>query len=148
MTRVGGRTWGEVLENVPTERLSGWVVEAARSDAARRGATGVVRRLADTLLDRPIGRPASWLPDDASERIEAGLGPVVWGWLQGQVPDVVQRLDVARRVEDKVNEYPVPKLEELVRRVTDRELKLIVQLGYLLGAVIGAALVGVDVILG
>lgn len=148
MTRVGGKTWGEVLRNVPTERVSRWLIEAARSDAARRGTTGVVHWLADTALDRPIGRPARWLPEDASERIEAGIGPVIWSWLQGQVPHVIQRLDVARRVEDKVNEYPMPKLEELVRRVTDRELKLIVQLGYLLGAMIGAALVGVDVLLG
>jgi uncharacterized membrane protein YheB (UPF0754 family) len=38
-------------------------------------------------------------------------------------------------------------MEELVRRVTDRELKLIVRLGYLLGAVIGTALVAVDALL-
>jgi uncharacterized membrane protein YheB (UPF0754 family) len=35
-----------------------------------------------------------------------------------------------------------------VRRVTDRELKLIVRLGYLLGAIIGATLVGVNALVG
>jgi len=147
LTKVGGRTWGDVLENVPSERVSGWLVEAGRSDAAARATRDVGRRLADTALDRPIGRPARWLPEDAAQRVEAGLGPVVWSWLQGQVPDVVQKLDVGRRVEDKVNEFPVPKLEDLVRRVTDRELRLIVRLGYLLGAGIGGLLVGIDLIL-
>ena len=137
-----------MLENVPTERISGWLVEAGRSDAAARATEDVGRWLADTLLDRPIGRPSRWLPDDAAERVEAGLGPVVWSWLQGQVPDVVQKLDVGRRVEEKVVDYPMPRLEELVRKVTDRELRLIVRLGYMLGAGIGALLVGVDLILG
>ena len=76
------------------------------------------------------------------------MGPVLWDWLQGQVPTVIQRLDVGRRVEQKVMEFPMPKLEELVRRVTDRELRLIVRLGYLLGAIIGTALVGIDAALG
>lgn len=147
LTKVGGRTWGDVLENVPSERISGWLVEAGRSDAAARATQDVGRWLADTALDRPIGRPARWLPEDAAERVEAGLGPVVWSWLQAQVPDVVQKMDVGRRVEDKVNEYPMPRLEELVRKVTDRELRLIVRLGYMLGAGIGALLVGVDLLL-
>jgi uncharacterized membrane protein YheB (UPF0754 family) len=38
----------------------------------------------------------------------------------------------------------MPRMEEIVRRVTDRELRLIVRLGYLLGAVIGVILVVVD----
>ncbi|MDT8367607.1 MAG: DUF445 family protein [Longimicrobiales bacterium] len=148
LSGVGGRTWGEVLAHVPTPKLAEWIVEAARSDAARRGTEALGRWLADTALDRPIGRPAGWLPDDAPERIEEGLGPVVWTWVQGEVPNVVRRLDVGRRVETKVNDYPIPKLEELVRRITDRELKLIVRLGYVLGAAIGATLVGVDLLFG
>ena len=53
----------------------------------------------------------------------------------------VPKIDVARRVEDKVLHFPTARMEEIVRRVTDRELRLIVRLGYLLGAVIGSVLV-------
>jgi uncharacterized membrane protein YheB (UPF0754 family) len=35
-------------------------------------------------------------------------------------------------------------MEELVRKVTDRELRLIVRLGYVLGAFIGIVLVAVN----
>jgi uncharacterized membrane protein YheB (UPF0754 family) len=35
-------------------------------------------------------------------------------------------------------------MEEIVRRVTDRELRLIVRLGYVLGAVIGLLLVAMN----
>jgi len=57
-------------------------------------------------------------------------------------------LNVARRVEQKVLEFPTPRMEELVRKVTDRELRLIVRLGYVLGAVIGVILLAVEAMLG
>jgi uncharacterized membrane protein YheB (UPF0754 family) len=144
LEKAGARTWGEVLERVPPERVASWLVSAARSEAAGKVYREAVHRLAATLLDRPIGTPARWLPEGAPDRIEGALGDPVWEWLQTQVPDVVHRLNVARRVEEKVLEFPTPKMEELVRKVTDRELKLIVRLGYVLGAAIGVLLVGIN----
>jgi uncharacterized membrane protein YheB (UPF0754 family) len=99
-------------------------------------------------MERPIGTPARWLPKDGPERLEEGVGPVLWEWLQTQIPAVVERMDVGRRVEEKVLDFPVPRLEELVRRVTERELRLIVRLGYILGAFIGLILVVVDRVIG
>jgi uncharacterized membrane protein YheB (UPF0754 family) len=144
MDRAGAKTWGEVLERVPPQRLASWVVAAARSETAARAYREGARRLAAKLLDRPIGTPAAWLPPGAPDRIEAALADPLWEWLQAQVPEVVDRLDVARRVEQKVLEFPTPKMEELVRKVTDRELKLIVRLGYVLGAMVGLVLVTVQ----
>jgi len=146
--RAGARTWGDLFERVPPEKITAWLIRASRSEGARRLYRRASRKLGEVLLDRPLGRPADWLPDEAPERIERGLGDPLWEWLETQVPDVVERLDVAQRVEQKVMEYPTPKMEELVRRVTDRELKMIVRLGYLLGAGIGAVLLGVDWLLG
>ena len=72
------------------------------------------------------------------------MGDPIWDWLQTQVPAVVERIDVARRVEEKVLHFPTARMEEIVRKVTDRELRLIVRLGYLLGAIIGLMMVAVD----
>lgn len=148
LDKAGGRTWGEILERVPPERIVGWLVAAGRSEAAGRAYREAARRAVSGLLDRPIGTPARWLPPEAPHRIETALGDPLWAWLQTQVPDVVERIDVARRVEEKVVDFPTARMEELVRKVTDRELKLIVRLGYVLGAVIGTVLVLVDAILG
>jgi uncharacterized membrane protein YheB (UPF0754 family) len=142
--KAGARTWGEILERVPHDRISEGLVAAARTDVIRGAAEASAQRLVRRLLDKPIGTPSRWLPDDGPERIEASLGDPIWEWLQTQVPAVVDRIDVARRVEDKVLHFPTPRMEEIVRRVTDRELKLIVRLGYVLGAVIGGILVAVD----
>lgn len=148
LDKAGERTWGDVFERLPPERITGWLVSAARSDGATRLYREVATRGVEAALTRPIGRPARWLPDSAPQRLEEGLGPTLWDWLQTQVPDVVQRLDVARRVEEKVVQFPTPRMEDLVRRITDRELRLIVRLGYLLGAIVGAALVGINALLG
>ncbi len=145
--KAGARTWGEVLDRVPAERIAELLVTAARSEAARNALEKGGRRLASRIMDRPIGTPSRWLPEDGPARLEAALGDPIWDWLQTQVPDVVERIDVARRVEEKVLHFPTQRMEEIVRRVTDRELRLIVRLGYLLGAIIGVGLVGVDALL-
>lgn len=147
MDRASEGTWGDLLRRVPPDRVAEGLVAAARSDSASRAYHDTARRLLHGLLDRPIGRPADWLPDDGIERIEKALSEPLWEWLQGQVPHVVETLDVSRRVEEKVLEFPVARMEELVRKVTERELRLIVRLGYLLGAIIGAALVAANALI-
>ncbi|MFC1662416.1 DUF445 family protein, partial [Gemmatimonadota bacterium] len=146
LDRAGERTWGEVLERMPPETLSRWIVSTTRSEAAQALFRGAAERMVDTLLDRPIGRPSRWLPPEAPKRIEQAISDPLWSWMQTQVPDVVQRINVAGRVEEKVLNYPTAKMEELVKRVTDRELRLIVRLGYVLGAFIGGVLVVMDLI--
>ncbi len=144
LERAGSRTWGEVLGRLPPETLTRALVGLARSEAAFQLYRRTARRLASGLLDRPLGTPARWLPPNTAQRLEQALGDPLWEWLQTQVPDVVHRLNVAGRVEEKVLHYPPAKMEELVRRVTDRELRLIVRLGYLLGAFVGLVLVVVN----
>lgn len=146
--RASEGTWGELLESVPRERVSEAVVATSRSDAARHVYREALGRVLRGLLTRPIGRPARWLPEGSTPRIQRALSDPLWGWVQTQIPHVVTTLDVRRRVEEKVRSYPTPKMEELVRRVTQRELRTIVRLGYLLGAVIGGLLVALDAWLG
>ena len=147
LDRAAEHTWGDALEALPQEKVAGLLVQAARSDTVARVYGDGLERFVFALLDRPIGVPARWLPNGATARIEEAIAAPLWGWLQSQVPELVQRVDVARRVEEKVLAFPTPKMEELVRRVTDRELRLIIKLGYLLGAIIGSVLVGVDALL-
>jgi uncharacterized membrane protein YheB (UPF0754 family) len=144
LEKAGAKTWGEVLSKIPRERVEEALVAAVRSDAVRSALHEWLTKVVMGLLDRPIGTPSRWLPEDGPNRLEAALGDPVWAWLQTQVPSVVERIDIAGRVEEKVLNFPTARMEELIRKVTDRELKLIVRLGYVLGAVIGTALVGID----
>jgi uncharacterized membrane protein YheB (UPF0754 family) len=57
---------------------------------------------------------------------------------------VVSQLSVQEMVEQKVLGFSVQRMEEIIRTVTERELRLIVQLGYLLGAIVGLAAFGIN----
>jgi len=138
---AGARTWGDVFERFPPEQFVGLLATAARSDSASGAYGRAAGRLSSMVLERPVGTPARWIPEAAREELDEALEEPMWVWLQTQVPDVVRRLDVQKRVEQKVIEFPTEKMEEMVRRVTDRELRVIVRLGYALGAGIGGALV-------
>ena len=148
LSRASKRTWAELIDDVPPHRVSEWIVAAARSDVAGTVYREAARRIAAAVLERPIGRPARWLPANGTRSIQGAIGDPLWLWMQSQIPAVVARLDVARRVEEKVRDFPVARMEELVRRVTERELRTIVYLGYALGAFIGCILVLVNHLLG
>jgi uncharacterized membrane protein YheB (UPF0754 family) len=145
---AGARTWGQVLEKIPPEKVAEWLVSGARSEAAETLCREVADRLSSSLPDRPIGTPANWLPEGSARKLEEALSDPVWEWLQTQVPSIIEQIDIAGRVEQKVLDFPPAKMEELVRRVTHKELRIIVRLGYLLGAIIGTALVTTNLILG
>lgn len=147
MDKAGAKTWGDVLTRMPNEKISALLVGAARTDITHRAVETGARRLASEVMSRPIGIPARWFTEDGLKRIENALGDPIWNWLQTQVPAVVERIDVARRVEDKVLNFPTARMEELVHKVTDRELRLIVRLGYVLGAFIGLLMVAADAVL-
>jgi uncharacterized membrane protein YheB (UPF0754 family) len=145
---VGARTWGEVLEKLPSDRVAEWLVSGARSEAAETLCREVATRLSSSLPDRPIGTPSNWLPEGSGRKLEEAMSEPVWEWLQTQVPMVIEKIDIAGRVEQKVLDFPPAKMEELVRRVTQKELRIIVRLGYVLGGIIGTALVVLNLILG
>ncbi len=148
LSRASSGTWGDLLGGIPPERISEWVVRAARSEIADKAYRQGARALATAILERPLGRPGRFLPEGAVPRIERALSEPLWEWVQAQIPSVVQRLDVAGRVETKVLELPVERMEKMVRGVTERELRMIVGLGYVLGGTIGAVMVVVDSLFG
>jgi uncharacterized membrane protein YheB (UPF0754 family) len=132
-----GRTWGDLLRPLPPERVADAVVAAARSDRAFELYRDGAAKAADWLMERPIGRIADKFGEDSAPRVERALAEPLWRWIQEQVPSIAQRLDITQRVEQKILDFPTPQLEALVRGVTERELKLIVKLGYVLGGLIG-----------
>lgn len=148
LSRATERTWGDLLGGIPPERMAGWLASAVRSEVAADVCRDGAVRLAKAAAERPIGRPARFLPPGASRDIPRALAGPLWTWLQTQALALVRKLDIARRVEEKVLDFPVERMEEMVRQITSRELRTIVRLGYGLGAFIGLVLVVVNHFLG
>ncbi len=141
------RTWGDLLQRLPPERAAAWVADLARqpklAEWLAEGASTALRK----TLDRPIGRPADWLPEGTVDRLGRQLSPVLWDWIQEQVPEVVAQVDIQTMVEQKVLGFSLERIEEIARNTTQRELNLIVRLGYVLGAVVGTVAYVISLIL-
>jgi len=137
MERAHGRTWGDVLRHVPAEKVADAIVTAARSERAAELYQDAAVKSIDWLLQRPIGRIADKFGEDAAPRAQRALADPLWSWIQEQVPAVAQKLDVAKRVEQKILEFPTAQVEQIIRGVTERELVMIVRLGWVLGGIIG-----------
>ncbi|MBR6951350.1 MAG: DUF445 family protein [Oscillospiraceae bacterium] len=70
-------------------------------------------------------------------KLRAAVVRTYRGFVTDYVGDLLTRLHVAKLVEDKINAMPLEELERLVQKVMHRELNAIVNLGALIGLVLG-----------
>jgi len=129
---------GEGRAEALTARAADWVVASLRGERAEALLDRVLSRQTSWMTSVRIGRPADYLPPDAAARAEGLLFDPLWSFIQRRVPAAVSELPVARMVEEKLLSYPLQKVEELIWRVSRKELVLIIYLGGFLGALIGS----------
>jgi uncharacterized membrane protein YheB (UPF0754 family) len=141
------RTWGDVLDVIPPDRLARFAGETLAGEPGRRWVEQGVGQVASTLLARPLGRPSAWLGAETTAALREALSTAAWAWLQEQIPRAVEQIRVPEMVEQKVLGFSTQRMEEIVRTVTQRELDLIVRLGYVLGGVVGVIAFGINVLL-
>jgi uncharacterized membrane protein YheB (UPF0754 family) len=142
-TGIAGRAAG-IASGLIDDVIVTWALRAARSERARGMAVEAVRGAGVALLDRPLGRLGRWLPDDAPRRLVATAAPAVWDQIVEKLPALLETVDIPAMVERKVLGFSTQRVEDIVRGVTQRELNLIVRLGYVLGGAIGAAQFAVE----
>lgn len=138
LAKAEERTLGDVLSRLPAEQIGAALSEAGASTPVKGWLESAATAAFQAILDRPIGRLEALIPADRLESAAAALSEVLWEWAQRQVPAVVEKIDLETMVERKVMGFSLERLEELVRQTTQRELDLIVRLGYLLGGLVGA----------
>jgi hypothetical protein len=147
LTEAGRRTWKDLLGALPGDRVAQLIGEALARDSGRRWMAESGQALMLSLLDRPLGRPATWLGEDAVETLTRSASDAAWRWVHEQVPLVLGHLHIQEMVEQKVLGFSTQRMEEIVRTVTQRELDLIVNLGYWLGGMVGLVAYGVNLLL-
>jgi len=139
--KAGERSWADVVRLVPARRAGGWIASGLRSEAGHGLSARFKTWLTERILSQPIGSLERYGREGAALRLTESLADPVWEWIAAKVPEVAANVRVADRVESKILEFPIPELERLVRSITEKELNLIVRLGYFLGAGIGLLLV-------
>lgn len=125
---------GGMLDNIILKLSTG--VSSYLEEKGPELVVPMVREELEAMLDKPIRENLDDLgvPEEALRSL---LETVVGHVLENNLQAVVSTLDVKAVVEDKINAMDARELEDLVMAVMKNELQAIVNLGALIGAVIG-----------
>lgn len=145
----GSRTLGELsapfLGNIAHTRaqhlgagVSRHILAYLRSTSFSRTSSVWMERQARHLVyERPLGILAEYLPSDAREELYQGLMRQFILVLKKELPPLVEGLNIARMVEEKVNNLDILQVEELLMGIMREQFRYINLFGALLGFFIG-----------
>ena len=125
---------GGMLDNICQKLSAG--VSGYLEEKGPEIVTPMVKEELDGMLDKPIRENLDDLgiPEEVLRNL---LETVVGHVLENNIQSVLGSLDVKAVVEDKINDMDARELEDLVLSVMKNELQAIVNLGAVIGAVIG-----------
>lgn len=93
----------------------------------------------DRLISRPIGRLADHVPEERLRAASTSLTEAIINAIHTKLPEAVVEFDVATMVREKIETYPVEKLEALVLSVAKEHLRTIELFGAVFGFALGVA---------
>lgn len=97
----------------------------------------VIASQVERLLVTPIGNVAERIGADSIQRASTMLTDRIIGAAQEKLPVAIKEFDIAGLVKEKVNNYPVEKLEQLVLSVAGQHLRKIELFGLFIGFFLG-----------
>jgi uncharacterized membrane protein YheB (UPF0754 family) len=117
---------------------SRYILNFLRSDNFSRTSREWMEEQANRLVyERPVGTLAAYLPSDAREELYRGLMRQFILLLKKELPPLVESLNVARIVEDKVNQLDLLEVEDLLMGIMREQFRYINLFGALLGFILG-----------
>jgi uncharacterized membrane protein YheB (UPF0754 family) len=92
------------------------------------------------LVKERIGdiTPSQYLDKDTPDRLARMLTDKSLQWFCDNADTLIEKLDIQKMVEDKINSISDRELHDMVHGTTKKELRAITLLGFLLGAGVGA----------
>ncbi len=126
------------LKDKITPKLANLINDVMRGDGKKM----ILNIVDDEIVRFSNGSVASWTANISNEKIEELKRDVVKFYSEKvttEVPRLLQTIDIARIVEEKIQSMDMPTVEGLVLDVANNELSMLVWLGGLLGAIIGLA---------
>lgn len=122
-------------------RLKSFLTKGLLSVLAREETARTINAVLSTQIERllvaPVGRLSDKLPERAVENASAVLTEQITAAARARLPQAIAEFDIGGIVRNKVSEYPVEKLEELVLSVAQQHLKTIEIFGAALGFLLG-----------
>lgn len=144
LARLRPHTLRAMLEHASpdsAQRLKSFLSKAllgvlAREDTART-INNILTAQIERLLIAPIGRIGDHVPEKTVERASVALVERVVGVARERLPQAIKEFDIGGIVREKVSNYPVKKLEDLVLSVAQQHLRKIEMFGAVIGFFLG-----------
>lgn len=142
-----GRSLRELLPDASTEELPNLLKQKLRELLAAPATQEALRRMLHSrileLRRCPLGRLRSRVPKELVQRVEGWASEELLRLLQRETPQLITAIDIERLVADKVSEFSVAEVEELIVGVTGEQLRAITWFGAVLGFLIGLVQLGI-----
>ena len=97
----------------------------------------VLSRQIETLMATPIGKLSDHIPEEKVRKAGNSLTETILVAAKEKLPAAIKEFNVGGVVREKINNYPVEKLESLILSVAKEHLRTIELFGAGFGAVIG-----------
>jgi uncharacterized membrane protein YheB (UPF0754 family) len=117
--------------------LSKSLLGVLASEDTARTINNILTAQIERLLIAPIGRIGDHVPENSVERASRALVERVVGVARERLPQAIKEFDIGGIVRDKVSNYPVKKLEDLVLSVAQQHLRKIELFGAIIGFFLG-----------
>lgn len=98
---------------------------------------GVLADQIERLLATPIGKLSEHISEDKVRQAGKSLTETIISAAREKLPGAIREFDIGSVVREKINNYPVEKLESLVLSVAKEHLRTIELFGALFGFIIG-----------
>lgn len=115
----------EITDKLLTEENKVWVLESILKEISK-------------FMEEKLGMLAMFLPADKIEEMaRKELPTYIDKFAHDFASKATNEIDIGLMVEEKINEFPLEKVEELILSIAKKELTAIERLGGILGALIG-----------
>lgn len=126
----------ESEDKLKTMLSKGLLNVVAREDTSKM-INAMLATQIENLLSAPIGRLSDNISEDRLQAASEGFAETIIAAIREKLPEAIQEFDVGGVVREKINAYPIEKLEALVLSVAKDHLRKIELFGAILGFILG-----------
>ena len=117
--------------------LSKGLLEILARDETTNIINSVLSNQIEGFLARPIGKLADHISEEQVRKTGKSLTETIISAAKEKLPEAIREFDVGGVVREKINNYPVEKLESLIMSVAKEHLRTIELFGAFFGLIIG-----------
>ncbi len=144
LTHLRSQTWNDLFVTAGTDSslklkklLTKNLLSVLEREETARTVNAVISTQLEKLLVVPIGKLSDHIPNSQARETSEALTEQIVTTAREKLPGAIAEFDIGTIVKNKVANYPLPKLEDLVLSVAQQHLRTIELFGAAIGFFIG-----------